>query len=72
MRGVNSQMDKPKEELKTVKVSTVRPPLYRYYCDACSHDAFYSDKKEVMKRVACQYCNKDFTTNLENYLPNRY
>ena len=68
MKGVNIHMDKPKQELK---LSQVRPPAYRYYCEACSGDAFYSDKKEVMKRVECQRCNKEMTTKLENYLPNR-
>jgi DNA-directed RNA polymerase subunit RPC12/RpoP len=70
MKGV-SKMGKYIKPASELKLSTVRPPLYRYYCDACSGDAFFSDKREAMKRVECQHCGKDFTTKLENYLPNR-
>jgi len=73
MKGVSKmgKYIKPASELKTEMVSATTRPLYRYYCDACSNDAFYSDKREAMKRVECQHCGKDFTTKLENYLPNR-
>lgn len=41
---------------------------YRYYCDACTNVAFYSETiKEGLDGI-CQACGKQYVTRKENYI----
>lgn len=59
------------ESLPVEQVKSALKPKYRYYCDGCTNTAFYSDKREAMKRIACEHCNIEQTTKVENYILNK-
>lgn len=63
------------EEAKTLKESeydTEEPKTgknkFRYYCDACTNIAFYSEKAEEGLKGTCQICGKQYVTRKENYI----
>lgn len=41
---------------------------YRYYCDACTNVAFYSETIKEGLNGICQACGKQYVTRKENYI----
>ena len=58
------------DSLPVEQVKEALKPKYRYYCDACTNTAFYSDTREAMKRVPCEHCGIVQTSKIENYILN--
>jgi hypothetical protein len=58
------------EEVVASKGDVVETPFvkYRYFCDACTNTAFFSDEATEGLKGVCQVCGKPYVTRKENYI----
>ena len=54
-------------EVKEKKDSETRVK-FRYFCDACTNIAFYSDEIKEGLKGTCQACGKQYVTRKENFI----
>lgn len=66
VESIKDEVKEQKEEaLKTVKIKTGK---YRYFCDACTKIAFWSDAIGSGDTRVCPHCYKTFVTKEKNYI----
>jgi hypothetical protein len=63
-----AEQEKAKEIEKMVVKDAVAPRKFRYYCDACTGIAFYSEEVLAGKQGNCQACGKPYVARKENFI----
>lgn len=67
IKEAKAQKDSEEEIEEVVEIKKTKA-RYRYFCDACTNIAFFSDKIEEGLSGTCAVCGKSYVTRKENYI----